>query len=141
VVAICGIWFMLYKTKFGRIIRAVKDNSEMVAAVGISLPKMYLAVYTLCGVLAAMASVSWSVMGTVNLGMTTAVMVQTFCVLIIGGMGSFLGTVVGALVCGEVYALGVLFFPRLALLFVVAITGIILAVRPWGLFGVKGMLH
>lgn len=141
VLAACGIWFMLYKTNFGVVIRAIKENPEMVAALGISIPKMYRVVFTLTGLLAAMASVAWDAMGTINLGMTSAPLFQTFCVLVIGGMGSFLGTAVGALVCGEIYSLGIAYFPRLALLLVAAVTGIILAFRPWGLFGVKGMIH
>jgi branched-chain amino acid transport system permease protein len=136
-----AIWFMLKKTKFGRIVRACHSYREMVGALGIPVPWVYTAVFVLSAMLASLAGGVWTSIGTASLGMDQAIIMQCFCVMVIGGMGSFLGTLVGALIVGEVYSLTILVMPRLALLLLYLVTGIVLAIRPWGLFGTKGRLH
>jgi branched-subunit amino acid ABC-type transport system permease component len=135
------IWYILKRTKFGRIVRACHSYREMVAALGIPVPWVYTAIFVASAMLAALAGGVWTSIGTVNLGMDQAIIMQCFCVMVIGGMGSFIGTLVGALIVGEVYSLTILFAPRLALLLLYLVTGIVLAIRPWGLFGTKGRLH
>jgi branched-chain amino acid transport system permease protein len=67
--------------------------------------------------------------------MDMAVIIQAFCVVVIGGLGSLLGTFVASLVVGEVYAFSILFWPDGALVLIFIVTALVLIVRPWGLFG------
>jgi branched-subunit amino acid ABC-type transport system permease component len=137
----CGIWFLLYRTKFGRIVRACHSYREMVGALGIPVPLLYTIVFALSVLLAGLGGIAWTMMGMINLGLDHSLLIEAFCVMVIGGMGSFLGTAVGSLICGVVYALSILIEPRIATLLIFIITGIVLTLRPWGLFGAKGRLH
>jgi branched-subunit amino acid ABC-type transport system permease component len=67
--------------------------------------------------------------------MDMAVVIQAFCVVVIGGFGSLLGTFVAAIMVGEVYAFSILFWPQGALVLIFIVTAFILIIRPWGLFG------
>jgi branched-subunit amino acid ABC-type transport system permease component len=67
--------------------------------------------------------------------MDMAVVVQAFCVLVIGGFGSLIGTLVGAIIVGEVYTFSILFWPQGAMVLIFIVTAVTLIVRPWGLFG------
>jgi branched-chain amino acid transport system permease protein len=136
-----GIWFLLYKTKFGRIVRACHSHREMVNALGIPVPFIYTVVFAISALLAGLGGIAWTMVGMINLGLDQSLLIEAFCVMVIGGLGSFLGTAVGSLICGVVYALSILVEPRIATLLIFIITGIILVVRPWGLFGIKGRLH
>ncbi len=62
---------------------------------------------------------------------------QVFCVMVIGGMGSFWGTAVAALLVGEIFALSILVAPKAGMVSIFIVTGVILIIRPWGLFGSK----
>lgn len=136
-----GIWFILSKTKFGRIVRACYSHKEMVGALGIPVGRVYAAVFCLSALLVSLAGTAWTTIGSINLGLDQSLLIEAFCVMVIGGMGSFLGTTIGCLIAGMIYSYSILIVPRLATLLIFVITGIILTVRPWGLFGTKGRFH
>jgi len=130
-----GLWWFLQKTKYGHIVRAAVYSREMVGALGIPVPRIYTGVFVLGIFIAGLAGAVQAPVGSITLGMDMAVIIQAFCVVVIGGFGSLLGTFVGAIIVGEVYAFSILFWPQGALVLIFVVTAFILIVRPWGLFG------
>ena len=74
-------------------------------------------------------------MGSLTLGMDVEIIVECFVVVVVGGMGSILGALLGALLIGELYAFGILIVPRAALAFLFLAMTVVLVIRPWGLLG------
>jgi branched-subunit amino acid ABC-type transport system permease component len=130
-----GLWLFLQKTRYGHIIRAAVFSREMVSALGIPIPRIYTGVFVLGIFIAGIAGGVQAPVGTITMGMDMAIVVQAFCVVVIGGFGSLLGTLVGSLIVGEVYAFSILFWPQSALVLIFVVTAVVLIVRPWGLFG------
>jgi branched-subunit amino acid ABC-type transport system permease component len=130
-----GLWWFLKKTRYGHIVRAAVFSREMVSALGIRIPRIYTGVFVLGVFIAGLAGAAQAPVGSITLGMDMAVVVQAFCVVVIGGFGSLLGTFVGAMIVGEVYSFSILFWPEGALVLIFVVTAFILIVRPWGLFG------
>jgi branched-subunit amino acid ABC-type transport system permease component len=130
-----GLWWFLKKTRYGHIVRAAVFSREMVSALGIRIPRIYTGVFVLGVFIAGLAGAVQAPVGSITLGMDMAVVVQAFCVVVIGGFGSLLGTFVGAMIVGEVYSFSILFWPEGALVLIFLVTAFILIVRPWGLFG------
>ena len=130
-----GLWWFLKKTRYGHIVRAAVFSREMVSALGIPIPRIYTGVFVLGIFIAGLAGAVQAPVGSITLGMDMAVVVQAFCVVVIGGFGSLLGTFVGSIIVGELYAFSILFWPQGALVLIFIVTAFILIVRPWGLFG------
>jgi branched-subunit amino acid ABC-type transport system permease component len=130
-----GLWWFLHRTKYGHIVRAAVFSREMVSALGIPIPRIYTGVFVLGILIAGLAGAVQAPIGSITLGMDMAIIIQAFCVVVIGGFGSLLGTLVGSLIVGEVYAFSILFWPQGALVLIFIVTAIVLIVRPWGLFG------
>ena len=130
-----GLWWFLKKTRYGHIVRAAVFSREMVSALGIRIPRIYTGVFVMGVFIAGLAGAVQAPVGSITLGMDMAVVVQAFCVVVIGGFGSLLGTFVGAMIVGEVYSFSILFWPEGALVLIFVVTAFILIVRPWGLFG------
>jgi len=130
-----GLWWFLQKTRYGHIIRAAVFSREMVSALGIPIPRIYTGVFALGIFIAGLAGAVQAPVGSITLGMDMAVVIQAFCVVVIGGFGSLLGTFVAAIIVGEVYAFSILFWPQGALVLIFIVTAFILVIRPWGLFG------
>jgi len=130
-----GLWWFLKRTRYGHIVRAAVFSREMVSALGIPIPRIYTGVFVMGIFIAGMAGAVQAPVGSITLGMDMAVIIQAFCVVVIGGFGSLLGTLVGSLIVGEIYSFSILFWPQGALVLIFVVTAIILIVRPWGLFG------
>ena len=130
-----GLWLFLQKTRYGHIVRAAVFSREMVSALGIPIPRIYTGVFVLGIFIAGLAGAVQAPVGSITLGMDMAIIIQAFCVVVIGGFGSLLGTLVGSIIVGEVYAFSILFWPQGALVLIFIVTAVILIVRPWGLFG------
>jgi branched-subunit amino acid ABC-type transport system permease component len=130
-----GLWWFLKYTRYGHIVKAAVFSREMVSALGIPIPKIYTWVFTLGIFIAGLAGGIQSAIGSVTLGMDTAIIIQAFCVVVIGGFGSLAGTLVGSLIVGELFSFSILYWPDGAMVIIFIITALILVVRPWGLFG------
>ena len=130
-----GLWLFLQKTRYGHIVRAAVYSREMVGALGIPIPRIYTGVFVLGIFIAGLAGAVQAPVGSITLGMDMSVIIQAFCVVVIGGFGSLLGTFVGSIIVGEVYAFSILFWPDGALVLIFIVTAIVLIIRPWGLFG------
>lgn len=130
-----GLWWFLRFTRYGHIVKAAVYSREMVSALGIPIPKIYTLVFTLGIFIAGLAGGVQAPIGSVTLGMDIAIIIQAFCVVVIGGFGSLIGTFVGSLIIGEIYSFAILFWPSGAMVLIFVITAAVLIVRPWGLFG------
>jgi branched-chain amino acid transport system permease protein len=141
VVSGVGTWYLLARTSIGRILRAAYSYKEMLPALGIPIHRTYMGIFVLSVVLASIAGSAWTMMGMVDLGQAHSLLIESFCVMVIGGMGSFAGTALSAAICGLAYSFAILYVPKIATLLIFVLAGIILIVRPWGLMGQAGRLH
>lgn len=141
VVSGVATWYLLARTNIGRILRAAYSFKEMLPALGIPIHRTYMAMFVLSAVLASIAGSAWTMMGMVDLGQAHSLLIECFCVMVIGGMGSFAGTAISAAICGLTYSFAILYVPKIATLLIFLLAGIILIVRPWGLMGQAGRLH
>ena len=130
-----GLWFLIYKTKLGMIIRASVHDRELVGALGIPIHKYFTIVFAIGIFLAGVAGGAYAPLSTISVGMDISLLIEAFAVIIVGGVGSLTGTLLGALIVGEVYAFGIMVFPELAMAFIFLIMVIVLIVRPFGLLG------
>ncbi|AWN51009.1 branched-chain amino acid ABC transporter permease [Methylobacterium sp. 17Sr1-1] len=135
VVAVAGVWVLLQRTTFGRVVRAGVQNPDMVAALGISLKPYMATVVGLSVGLAALAGVMLAPISGVHPAMGAEVLTGAFVVVVIGGLGSFWGVVLAALIVGVVRGLMVLVYPGFAEAAIYALMAFILLVRPRGLLG------
>jgi branched-chain amino acid transport system permease protein len=136
VVLAIGLWALMTKTGFGRDIRAAVSDAEMLGMVGVNVPRLFTLVFAFGAGLAALGGILASPRGTVLLGMDVDIIIQAFAVVIIGGLGSLVGTAVGALLVGLTFALGILFVPQAAMATVFGVMVAVLMWRPYGLFGI-----
>ncbi len=128
------IWQFLERTRLGLLIRATSQNAQMVHALGADINLIRSGVFALgCG-LAALGGVLAAPSLTASLGMSSAV-IDAFVIVIIGGMGSFLGAILGSLIVACVQTFGNFFFPDFALVFLYALMLGVLIIRPGGLLG------
>lgn len=134
-VAVAGLWFLLQRTPFGRVVRAGVQNPDMVAALGISLAPYMSAVVAISVALAALAGVLLAPITGVHPAMGAEILTASFVVVIIGGLGSFWGVVWAALIVGVVRGLTVYFFPAAAEASIYLLMVLVLMIRPRGLFG------
>jgi branched-chain amino acid transport system permease protein len=133
--AVAGLWFLLQRTPFGRVVRAGVQNPDMVAALGISLAPYMSGVVAISVALAALAGVLLAPISGVHPAMGAEILTAAFVVVVIGGLGSFWGVVYAALIVGVVRGLTVYFFPPAAEASMYLLMLIVLLVRPRGLFG------
>lgn len=134
---VIGLWLFLTKTNLGITIRAGVDNFEMVAALGINVRKLFTIVFCLSGFLAGVAGVMGGTFMMLVVGEDWRILTLTLIVIIIGGMGSLKGTVVGALITGLIYSFATAFIPEFSLFILFLPVAVILSIRPHGLFGAK----
>ncbi len=129
------IWQFLERTRLGLLIRATSQNAEMVHALGTDVALVRSAVFGIgCG-LAGIGGVMAAPLVTASLGMAPNAVIDTFVIVIIGGMGSFLGSLIGAVLVAFVQVFGTYYFPDLAMAFMYLIMLTVLVVRPGGLLG------
>jgi branched-chain amino acid transport system permease protein len=130
-----AIWQFLERTRLGLLIRATSQNAEMAHALGVDVNLIRSSVFGIgCG-LAALGGVLAAPLVTASNGMAATVIIDAFVIVIIGGMGSFLGSLIGAMLVAFVQVFGNYWFPDLALAFMYLIMLTVLVVRPGGLLG------
>lgn len=112
-----GLWLLFSRTRLGMQIRAGASNREMIAALGVNIRPLYTLVFGLGTLLAGLAGVMAGPILAVESGMGESILILTFVVIVIGGIGSVRGAVVGALLVGLVDTLGRAFLPVLLRLF------------------------
>jgi branched-chain amino acid transport system permease protein len=140
VAAICVVLalamiFVIQKTRVGCMIRAGESNREMVEALGIDTRLLFRFVFAAGVSLAAAAGIIAAPIDSVYPGMGESVLIISFVVVVIGGIGSIKGAFVGALLIGLADAFGKVFLPQFASVIVYALMAAVLVMRPGGLFG------
>jgi branched-chain amino acid transport system permease protein len=136
VVLAIALWLLLSKTGLGRDIRAAVSDPEMLGMVGVNVPRLFTVVFGLGAALAAIGGILAGPQSQVILGMDVDIIIQAFAVVIIGGLGSMIGTAVGSLLVGVTFAMGVMFYPQFAMATVFLVMVAVLVWRPYGLFGI-----
>lgn len=135
IVLIVGLWLFLKKTNLGITIRAGVDNFEMVSALGINVRRVFTFVFGLSGFLAGLGGVMGGTFMMLVVGEDWRILALTLIVIIIGGMGSLGGAIIGALITGLIYSFAMAFIPQFSLFVLFLPVAIVLSVRPQGLFG------
>jgi len=134
--AVClATWLLIEKTSLGAKLRAATENPALVQAFGINVPRMVMLTYGAGVALAALAGVLAAPIYSVNPQMGANFIITVFAVVVIGGMGSILGSIVTGFVLGVVEGLTRVFYPELSSTVVFIIMAIVLLTRPAGLFG------
>nr|WP_272874857.1 branched-chain amino acid ABC transporter permease [Roseomonas marmotae] len=131
------LWLGINKTRVGKIIRALAINPQMVGALGINTTLLYAGVFGIGCVLAGVAGGLAAPVRSLTPGMGLSVLIESFIVTVIGGMGSIPGALVAALLIGLTRAFGAIGFPLFVDGLMFGLMGLVLIVRPSGLLGVK----
>jgi branched-chain amino acid transport system permease protein len=126
---------ILFKTRLGKIVRAAVSDADMVSALGINTPFVFMLVFGIGIWLAGVAGAVAAPLLTVFPGMADQLGMDAFVVVVVGGFGSLGGAFIVALFLGELNAYGIQFIPRLAPVLMFAFMAIVLAFKPMGLFG------
>jgi branched-chain amino acid transport system permease protein len=129
------LWFVIERTRIGAVVRATVDDAEMARGVGINTARVSMSIFALGAFLAALGGVIGGAFIGVYPGLDFEILPFSFAVVIIGGLGSLRGAVVGSLIVGLMDNFGKALFPEVAYFTLYAPMAMILAVRPTGLFG------
>ncbi len=135
VVAAVFLWAFIYKTKFGVVLRATSQNMRMASALGVNVDRTYVLAFTLGCFMAGLGGAIIVPSQSAVLGMGVDALVLAFIVVVVGGLGSLEGALVGALIVGFVREAGITWFPEIELAVLYLIAAIVLLIRPAGLFG------
>jgi branched-chain amino acid transport system permease protein len=130
-----GTWYLIERTRLGAYLRAGTENAKLVQAFGVNIPMMVMLTYGAGAALAALAGVLAAPVYQVAPQMGSNLIIIVFAVVVIGGMGSILGSVITGLLLGVIEGLTKVFYPEASNVVVFVIMAIVLMVRPAGLFG------
>lgn len=131
-----GLWALLYRTRWGILIRAASQDRGMVDALGVNPRWLFTSVFVLGSWLAGLAGAAQAPRQALTTVMDTTIIVEAFVVVVIGGMGNVFGALLGSALIGVLQAFGILWLPRefqLAIVFL--LMAVVLVVRPRGLLG------
>ncbi|HEY1360676.1 MAG TPA: ABC transporter permease [Xanthobacteraceae bacterium] len=129
------LWLVLYKTRWGVLVRAATQDREMAAALGINQSLLFTSVVFLGCLLAGLAGALQVPKDAANLQMDLNIITETFVVVVIGGLGSVLGAFLAALLIGQTHAFGLMVLPSLTLVMTFLLMAIVLVVWPLGFLG------
>jgi branched-chain amino acid transport system permease protein len=133
-----GLYLVLYRTSMGLVVRAGIENPGMVGILGINVRRAFLAVFAIGVVAVGLAGMLYAPVVAVTPDMGANFMVQSFVVIVLGGLGSFPGAVVGGLIAGEIISLTSAFNASYSEVMLYALMALLLVLRPQGLFGSEG---
>jgi branched-chain amino acid transport system permease protein len=143
VVGICAVallilFLVLYRTRLGMIVRAGIEDSVMVDSLGINVDRVFMVVFGIGAMAAGFAGFINAPIVSLSPEVGEQILVQTFVVVVIGGVGSFPGAVLGGLIAGEIISLTSMVNPAYAYVMLFAAMTLVLMIRPRGLLGAKG---
>lgn len=130
-----GIWLLFQRTRWGRVIRAATQDREILSALGVNVPLVYLVVFAGGAALAGIGGALAAPALALRPGMDAEIIVECFIVVIIGGLGSMWGAFIGAILIGQLRAVGVFLVPEWEIVLIYLLMIVVLVLRPWGLFG------
>jgi branched-chain amino acid transport system permease protein len=140
-VVLVGLWLFLEKTNVGLVIRAGSRDPLMVRALGFDVGRIWFLVFGIGAGLAGLAGILAGPMRGAYAEMGVTIIIESFVVVVVGGMGSLVGAVVSGLLIGQIVSLTTFFAPKLAEIIVFIFMAIVLLLRPSGLFGEAGLLE
>ena len=138
VVALIALYLVLYRTRIGMIVRAGIEDSAMVDALGIDVYKVFMLVFGIGAMAAGFAGIVNAPVVSITPDVGEAYLVQTFVVVVIGGVGSFPGAVLGGLIAGELISLTSMINPGYSYVMLFVAMTLVLVLRPYGLLGTAG---
>jgi len=134
-VAMAALWMFFVRARAGRIVRAAAVDRRMAEAIGIDVPRVITGVFALGALMAGVAGVVAAPIRAIAPGMGDRIIIDAFIVVVIGGLGSFPGTLLGALVLGAIYGFGGRYLPQVNLVLPYLGMALVLLLRPRGLMG------
>jgi branched-chain amino acid transport system permease protein len=134
-VAAAALWAFVYRTRFGVMLRATSQDRRMASALGIDTKRVYVQAFTIGCLMAGLGGAVVVPISGAVLGMGVDALILAFVVVVIGGLGSLEGALVGALIVGAVRTLGITYFAEVELAVLYLIATVVLFIRPAGLFG------
>ncbi len=137
-VALIVLYFILYRTRIGMIVRAGIEDAVMVGSLGINVHKVFMLVFGIGAMAAGFAGIVNAPVVSIAPDVGEAILVQTFVVVVIGGVGSFPGAVLGGLIAGEIISLTSMVDPAYSYVMLFVAMTLVLALRPHGLLGTAG---
>jgi branched-chain amino acid transport system permease protein len=138
VVALLALYVVLYRTKLGMIVRAGIEDSVMVDSLGIDVYRVFMVVFGIGAMAAGFAGIVNAPVVSITPDVGEAILVQTFVVVVIGGVGSFPGAVLGGLIAGEIISITSMFNPGYSYVMLFVAMTLVLVLRPYGLLGAAG---
>ena len=133
-----GMWLVLNRTRIGMIVRAGIEDSVTVDSLGIDVYKIFMLVFGIGAMAAGFAGIVNAPVVSIAPDVGESILVQTFVVVVIGGVGSFPGAVLGGLIAGEIISITSMFNPGYAYVMLFVAMTLVLVIRPYGLLGVAG---
>jgi branched-subunit amino acid ABC-type transport system permease component len=130
-----GLWFLLYRTSAGNVIRAAVSYPDTLGALGVNVSWVMTSTFMLGCWLAGLGGVLMAALANIDLGIGMEKIIECFAVVVIGGLGSVGGALLGSLIIGVGITFFQLPFGRWALVFPYLMMALVLVIRPWGLFG------
>jgi branched-chain amino acid transport system permease protein len=137
-VALLALYFVLYRTRIGMIVRAGIEDSIMVDSLGIDVYKVFMLVFGIGAMAAGFAGIVNAPVVSIAPDVGEAILVQTFVVVVIGGVGSFTGAILGGLIAGQIISITSMFNPGYSYVMLFAAMTLVLVLRPYGLLGTAG---
>jgi branched-chain amino acid transport system permease protein len=134
-VALLALYFMLYRTRLGMIVRAGIEDSTMVDSLGIDVYRVFMVVFGIGAMAAGFAGIVNAPVVSLTPDMGDAILVETFVVVVIGGVGSFPGAILGGVISGEILSLTSMINPAYSGVMLFAVMTLVLLLRPQGLLG------
>jgi branched-chain amino acid transport system permease protein len=137
-VALIALYLVLYRTRIGMIVRAGIEDSVMVDSLGIDVHKVFMLVFGIGAMAAGFAGIVNAPVVSIAPDVGEAILVQTFVVIVIGGVGSFPGAVLGGFIAGEIISITSMFNPGYSYVMLFVAMTLVLVLRPYGLLGTAG---
>jgi branched-chain amino acid transport system permease protein len=137
-VALAVLYIVLYRTRLGMIVRAGIEDSQMVDMLGIDVYRVFMLVFGIGAMAAGFAGIVNAPVVALTPDMGDSILVETFVVIVIGGVGSFPGAILGGLISGEILSLTSMVDPSYSEVMLFAAMTVVLLVRPQGLLGLRG---
>jgi branched-chain amino acid transport system permease protein len=136
--ALAVLYVVLYRTRLGMIVRAGIEDSTMVGMLGINVDRVFMLVFGIGAMAAGFAGIVNAPVVSLTPDMGDSILVQTFVVIVIGGVGSFPGAILGGLVAGEILSLTSMVDPSYSEVMLFVVMTLVLLLRPQGLLGQRG---
>ena len=136
--ALAVLYVVLYRTRLGIIVRAGIEDSAMVGMLGINVYRVFMLVFGIGAMAAGFAGIVNAPVVSLTPDMGESILVQTFVVVVIGGVGSFPGAILGGLIAGEILSLTSMVDPSYSEVMLFVVMTLVLLLRPQGLLGIRG---